>query len=316
MKCKLFSVFLFLVFSQSFAQGTADKKIYLDSLFQESSETTYEYYRIIKNYYSEQQLPFYRISDYYKSGKIAMTGTSKSKEYNDREGQFLYYFENGNKKSAKYYKDSALNGPYSEFYENGNPKMEGEYIPTEKDKKTRLVVMEYWNADNVQQVTGGNGDYEEIEKDEINFGKIKDGFKDGVWSGSNSKIKYTYTEAYADKELISGVSIDSNKVERTYKIVEISPEPKGGIMNFYKYVGKNFRMPMVEGLKGKIFTSFEIDTNGRMINPKIIRSIGYGTDEETLRLLNAYTEKWTPRELRGIKLKATYSLPINIQSAE
>ena len=315
MKSKIFSVFFLFFVLHSLAQETADKKIYLDSLFHESSEISHMYYRIIKNYYAEKKLSFYRVNDYYKSGKIAMTGTSKSNEYLSKEGQFIYYYENGNKKSSTYYKDGTEEGVHYEWYENGNRKLEGEYVATEKPKKAKLKVFEYWNAENIHLASAGNGDYEEITKDETNTGKIKDGFKDGIWTGSNNKIKYSYTESYVNTELVSGISIDSNKVERTYKIVEIIAEPKSGIEGFYRYIGKNFKVPEVDRLSGKILTRFEIDIDGNIRNPKVIRDIGYGTDAETLRVFHGYKEKWIPGEVRGIKITSTYTFPISIQSA-
>jgi Gram-negative bacterial TonB protein C-terminal len=315
MKGKIFSAFFLFFILHSLAQETADKKIYLDSLLYESSEISHMYYRIIKNYYAEKKQNFYRVNDYYKSGKVAMTGTSKSNEYLLKEGQFVYYFENGNKKSSTYYKDGTEEGVHYEWYKNGNPKLEGEYVSTEKPRKTKLKIFEYWNPENIHLASAGNGDYEEITKDETNKGKIKDGFKDSIWTGSNKKIKYSYTESYTNAELVSGVSIDSNKVERTYKIVEIFPEPKGGIDGFYSYIGKNFKVPEVEKLRGKIVTKFEIDIDGNIRNPKVIRSIGYGTDAEALRVLHAYKEKWIPGEIRGITITSTYTFPISIQSA-
>jgi hypothetical protein len=245
-----------------------------------------------------------------------MTGTSTSKDYLEKIGQFIYYYENGNKKSSQYYVDYTAEGNYFEWYENGNPKIEGVYIPDlDKKYKSNLQINEYWDINNVLKATGGNGDYEEIMEDETHYGKIKDGFKDGVWTGSNKKIKYSYTETYSNKTLVSGVSIDSNKVEHNYKIVETLAEPNGGIDGFYRYIGKNFLLPQIEGLSGKILTSFEIDVNGNIRNPKVIRSIGYGTDIESLRVFRAYKEKWKPAEIRGIKLNTTYTFPINIRSS-
>ena len=293
-----------------------DKKIYLDSLNFETVAGKHKYYRIIKDYYSDTPKKIYRVVEYYNSDKIRMTGTSTFKDNLAEIGQFVYYHENGNKKASAYFVDNTENGNYFEWYENGNPKIEGVYIPDETQKyKSKLQVKEYWDSNNMLKATGGNGDYEEITDEESHFGKIKDGFKDGVWTGNNKKIKYSYTETYANNALLSGVSIDSNKVERTYKMVEIPAEPKGGIEEFYRYIGRNFQVPPVEGLKGKIYTKFEIDLNGNLINPKVIRDIGHGTNIEILRVLRAYNQKWSPKEIRGIKIVSTYSFPINIQSS-
>lgn len=57
-------------------------------------------------------------------------------------------------------------------------------------------------------------------------GKVKNGYKDGVWEGYDKKIGYTFNENYENQKLVSGTSIDSDKVSHHYKEVEIRPNAK------------------------------------------------------------------------------------------
>ena len=311
MKSILFAVLFFLVPKLCIAQLAADDKmVYLDSTWNETSQDNYKYYRIIKDFYLEKDL--YVIYDYYKTGILQMQGLSNTKDGASKEGEFIYYYENGNKKAITNYIKSSAIGKCSEWYENGNKKLEGEYI---EDKKTfcgELKIFQFWNSKYTQTVIDGNGDYEEISEFFYASGKIKDGFKDGLWEGYNKKIGYTFSENYENKTLISGVSVDLSNVSRTYKIVELRPEPKNGIMSFYKHVMKNFRVPDIKSLSGKIIIGFTVDKEGQIIEPKIIKSIGFGTDEEAIRVVTAFKD-FIPGEQRGIKVKCTYSLPISIQ---
>ena len=174
---------LFLFFSKlCFAQPTSiDRKVYLDSSWIETTSENYKYYRIIKDYYSDKDL--YLIKDYYKSGVLQMEGTSKTKDNASKEGEFIFYYENGNKKAVTNYIKSRPNGKSSEWYENGNKKLEGEYIENEKTFFGELKIFQFWNSKELQTVTDGNGDYEEISEYFYASGKIKDGFKDGLWEG-------------------------------------------------------------------------------------------------------------------------------------
>jgi len=312
MKLLYFSLLFLLVPKLCISQtSTIDRKIYLDSTWNETTSENYKYYRIIKDFYSNKDL--YVIKDYYKSGVLQMEGTSKTKDANSKEGEFVFYYENGNKKAVTNYIKSRPNGKSSEWYENGTKKLEGEYIEDEKTFVGELKVFQYWNSENIQTVLDGNGDLEEISEFFFASGKIKNGFKDGKWEGYDKKIGYTFSENYENQKLFSGVSTDSNKVSRTYKMVEVRPEPKKGMMDFYKHVGKNFRTPEIKGLQGKIIIGFIIDKNGSIIEPKILKSVGYGTDEEAIRVLLDYPD-WNPGEQRGRKVRCTYSLPISIQS--
>lgn len=237
MKSNLFSALLLLIPILLFSQTSNDKKIYLDSLWQETTEGSHKYYRIIKDYNLEKES--YRILDYYKNGVLQMEGMSKTRDDNSKIGEYNWYYENGNKKSTSNYKDGRVFGENIEWYENGNKKLEGEYIEDEKTFFGELKINQFWNTNNAQKVIDGNGDYEEIGGKSFASGKIKNGFKDGVWQGYNKEFGYTYSENYENHKLISGISIDSNNVSHSYKVVETRPEPKKGLEHFYKFIGKN-----------------------------------------------------------------------------
>lgn len=310
MKSNLFSALLLLTSLLSFSQTSNDKTIYLDSLWQETSQGNHKYYMVIKDYYTEKES--YKIYNYYQSGAIQMEGTSKTKDAMLRDGECIFYYENGNKKIITNYVKSRPNGKCFEWYENGNKKLEGEYIEDEKTFFGELKINQFWDANNVQKVIDGNGDYEDVGEKSFASGKIKNGFKDGFWQGYDKKTGYTYSETYENHKLISGISIDSNKVSHTYKVVELKPIPRRGYEHFYKYVGKNINIPKkYDNISGKIIIQFIVNKEGEVVEPKIIKSLNYDLDIEALRVLTSYG-KWSAGEIRGIKVKCTFSLPITI----
>lgn len=97
--------------------------------------------------------------------------------------------------------------------------------------------------------------------------------------------------------------------------IEVKPDFPGGLEKFYAFVGKNYQAPEEEGLKGKVYVTFVVEKDGSLTDIKVIRDIGYGTGKEALRVLKK-CPKWTPGEQNGKKVRCTFSLPINIQSAE
>lgn len=314
MKSILFSILFLCVPKLCLSQVTANiKTVYLDSLWQKTTKENHKYYRVIKGYYSEKQ-DIYQIQEYYKSGVLEKEGMSRNKEGDSKEGEFIFYYENGTKKSATNFIKNRLNGLDSRWYENGKIKQEGEYIVDERKNESEYKVNQFWDNSGVQKVTDGNGDYEEVGEKTFGSGKVKNGYKDGLWEGYDKKIGYTFSENYENQKMVSGVSVDSDKILYNYTIVEKKPEPKKGIADFFQYVGNNFKTPDVKGLKGKIYIKFIIDKEGKVIEPKIIQGIGYGADEEAIRVLSSY-KNFVPGEIRGIKVKYNYSLPISIQSA-
>lgn len=311
MKSILFAALFLFVPKLVICQTSAnDKTVYLDSLWNETTEGNHQYYRTIRDYYYDKEN--YQIKDYYKSGVLQMEGTSKTKDGISREGEFIFYYENGNKRAVSNYKKSRPNGSQLEWYENGNKKLEGEYIEDEKTYTSELKINQFWDTNKVQKVIDGNGDYQIVGNKFFSSGKIKNGFKDGLWEGNDSYMYYSFSENYENQKLISGVSIDSNKATHNYKVVELRPMPKKGYNDFYKHVGKHFKTPeLPKGVGGKIYIGFFVDIEGKIVEPKILKGFGYGTNEEAIKVLTSYGN-WLPGEIRGIKARCAFTLPITI----
>ena len=320
MKSILFSLLFLLIPKMVFSQvsvtnelilSPTDKLVYLDSTNQETKSKDFKFYRIIKDYKLDKES--YAILEYYKSGVLKMEGASKTKEANTKEGELTYYYENGNKKSISNYIKGRVNGKDFEWYENGNKKSEGEYIEDEKKRTTQHKINQFWDANGAQKVVDGNGFFENKDDNKSEKGAIKNGFKEGTWEGSFKKLKFSYKEVYKEGKFISGVSTNADGETQKYSELEIKPEPKNGIMDFYNYIGKNYRTPNVQGLKGKVYITFVVDKDGKIVEPKILRDLGYGTGQEAIRVVTSYNG-FVPGELRGQKVRCTYSLPIAIQS--
>jgi len=94
--------------------------------------------------------------------------------------------------------------------------------------------------------------------------------------------------------------------------IEVKPDFPGGIQEFYKFIGKNYKTPNVKNLKGKVFVMFVIEKDGSLTDIKVLRDIGHGTGEEAVRVLKE-CPKWLPGEQNGQKVRVLYSLPISIQ---
>lgn len=186
-----------------------------------------------------------------------------------------------------------------------------------KKKISQLKINQFWDVDGVQKVVDGNGFFEDKDENESSKGEIKNGLKEGVWEGFFLKLKYPYKENYTNGKLISGRSWDDNNNFYIYTEITVKPMPSNGIMDFYTYIQKNYRIPnlLPPNTKGKIYVTFLVDKEGRITEPRILRDLGYGTGQEALRILPNYSG-FSPALERGQKVKCTYSLPISIYSAQ
>ncbi|MCI9845149.1 energy transducer TonB [Flavobacterium pectinovorum] len=306
---------LFLISIKLFSQNpvAASKLIYLDSLWAETTADNYKYTRLIEAYFSNKEK--YVFKEYYKSFAIKSIGTTLNKDIIKKDGQFLTYYENGNKKSIQNYSDGKKIGKEYNWYENGNIKSELEYSQNKKGEE-EWKINNYWTAQKEQKVTNGDGDYEIVTEHQQESGKVKNGFPEGIWKGKNLKSKTTFTETYENGKLVSGISKDSLNIEYPYTVLDQRPSPKKGMSSFYSYVGKSLYIPVEARNKvsGKIHLTFIVDKDGSLIEPKILKGIGHGLDESAITVIK-HAKKWNPGIRRGTPVRVLYSLPITIQTA-
>lgn len=306
--------FLFVITNIGFAQSNLDKTIYLDSLWKETTKENCKYYRIVKDYYSHKEI--YRIQDYYKNGTLQMEGNSKSRDAILSEGEVVYYYENGNKKNITTYIKGRPSGKSFSWYENGNKKAEQEYITQEKDElKYDLITHQYWQKDNKQTVINGNGFINEKGDKIQEKGNIKNGYRDGIWEGTDSRYKISFTENYQNGKLNKGTSIDSMMVKNTYYEVFDYPKPKRGMQHFYNYLAKKFIIPKdKQNISGKILLTFIINKDGGAENIKIAKTLDEVLDNKAIRLINEYPE-WESGKYRGVTTKVEFSIPIRVEAS-
>jgi len=314
MKTNLLTTTLLLASITCSSQLIEPTKYYLDSLHYPTTKTDYKYIRLVENY--KEQPNLFLFTEYYRSGKISMKAISTKNEEPKFEGPRIDYYENGNKKRETEYHKNQINGKQAEWYENGNKKFEKIIKTDTKNYQTVTQIIQYWNENNEQTVIDGNGIYEEINSEAYEKGEIKNSRKHGVWAGKSKLTNSTFTETYENGELISGISIDNNNMEHPYQILFKKPEYKEGMMAFYQFIGKNFRLPRnisTNGLKPKLYAKFNVDLDGKLTDIKIIKDLGLGTGEEAIRVLKK-SPNWIPGIYRGIPAKASYTLPITIQT--
>jgi len=99
-----------------------------------------------------------------------------------------------------------------------------------------------------------------------------------------------------------------------YTIVNQVPIPPGGDMDEYlKSLEEkiNYTSEALENeIEGVIYTQVVIDAEGNLIWPEVVKGLGYGLDEEALRVIKT-SEKWTPGKHNNKPLFAQLVLALN-----
>tara|TARA_B100000212_G_C27240862_1_gene475804 strand:- start:377 stop:769 length:393 start_codon:yes stop_codon:yes gene_type:complete len=92
-----------------------------------------------------------------------------------------------------------------------------------------------------------------------------------------------------------------------YLVCEKMPEIKGGLKALSKII-KYPKEAKKLGVQGVVYVQFIVDEKGAVVDPKLIRKLGAGCDEEALRALEKL--KFNPGYVQGKPVKARFTLPI------
>jgi len=98
--------------------------------------------------------------------------------------------------------------------------------------------------------------------------------------------------------------------EDFFVAVEQMPELVGGLAKLQSSI----RYPSIArkaGIEGRVIVQFIVTEDGSVQNPRVIRGIGGGCDEEALRAVSE--AKFIPGRQRGKAVRVQYSLPIMFQ---
>lgn len=101
-------------------------------------------------------------------------------------------------------------------------------------------------------------------------------------------------------------------------IQETMPMFPGGQRKLFEFLGNNLHYPQQAksaGVEGQVFVEFYVEKDGSITGGKVLRGIGYGCDEEALRVVGLMP-KWRPCKVRGESVRVRHTLPITFKLAK
>lgn len=109
------------------------------------------------------------------------------------------------------------------------------------------------------------------------------------------------------------------KTDEIFELYNVSKkaEFKGGAAEMNKFIAKNIIYPVLareEGIEGRVVVEFIVGTKGEILEPKVLgKKLGFGCEEEALRVVKAMNGLWTPAEQGDKKVKMRFKLPIKFK---
>ncbi|MDH5610133.1 MAG: TonB family protein [Cyclobacteriaceae bacterium] len=232
-----------------------------------------------------------------------------------KQGEFTRYFENGNIAFIGNYVKDNKSGMFQEWYSDGMKKGDFFYY---KDSMELVGVADYrvinfFDSLGQQKVIEGEGIYYEFSNGLFYAGGIKEGVKEGEWSGYFNHGKSTFRETYQNGRFVYGVSKDSLGQEYPYE--EIMEQPKygeNGLTEFYQLVADQMIYPKKarrRGIEGRVFVQFVVDKEGRTVDIKTVQGIDPECDLQAEQAI-ANADRFSPGRHRGQLAKFRMVLPV------
>lgn len=249
-------------------------------------------------------------------------------------GKLLAYTEYGVGNKASLIKKYDLNGVVRDitvvsdsatlhlsWYDNGQIQTVTEMPAVKSNEYQERMFFNAWNRDGTQIVKDGDGYWKSVTRISASKllteeGAVSKGRKSGKWHGKWADGTLHYEETYDDKGKLQQGTAYEDGAKRTYDNAIVQPQFKGGLNKFYKFLAENIQYPMDAAqrrITGRVYLSFVVCEDGSMCDYKVENGIGFGLDDEALRVVKKMSGMWEPGMMRGKVVRVKYNLPINFQ---
>jgi TonB family protein len=266
--------------------------MYFDTNWEQAEKADAHYYRYISIDTSDKVR--FRVEDYYPEGKIQMTGTYKSIRPDNKDGHFVYYYEDGKKQMECHYRDNYLQGILEEWYPSGQ-------------------------QESYQEFKGGilNGDFKSWRED----GSLKlkaryyNGEKHGNFQSFYPNGQMVRDDYYDSGKLIKGQCFSEDGKETEYFPYVLMPKYPGGPGNLRKFIEKELKYPPEakrKGIEGAVLILFTVDEEGVVKDPRVVNGDRVYFNKEAIRVVEKFPG-WIPGEVDGIPSPIQVSVPIEFR---
>ncbi|MBG8555154.1 energy transducer TonB [Hymenobacter guriensis] len=108
----------------------------------------------------------------------------------------------------------------------------------------------------------------------------------------------------------------SKPAEKTFLgYIEQMPVFRGGMERLPEIIRQNNHFPVgIDSIKGKVFVSFTINEQGRVVKPVITKGLHPKLDAEALRLVQLLDGEWSAGSQNGRPVPVQFTLPIIFDS--
>ncbi|GAP72168.1 TonB protein [Candidatus Symbiothrix dinenymphae] len=135
-----------------------------------------------------------------------------------------------------------------------------------------------------------------------------------VYSQKKSTINMNDSALFCNKcdSLYNGIWTNEEEI---FGGPEVYAQFLGGERAMMKFIANNLKYPeecKEASIQGRVYIKFIIDESGKVICPRILKSLHPAADEEALRVVKIMPD-WKPASNNDIPCKICYTLPITFK---
>ncbi len=207
--------------------------------------------------------------------------------------------------------DAKIDTTYYNLYRVGKAKMIGKHIKEITNISTKEILGEsYYNVGHDKII------FYYSTKEEGAIAHIYSQNKKGLMDYKSEEVKIPPPEQirvdyYNENPIVERMVPTIALYEPIDQVDEIAEYP-GGINKLRQFIAANIIFPDLAieyDVSGTVVATFIVEKDGTISNIEIVKKLGYGCDEEVIRVLKK-AEKWKPAQLNGEAVRYSYRLPV------
>lgn len=238
-----------------------------------------------------------------------------------QEGEPNYKFKIGTVEYTIYNTQSSENNKFDTLYYNlyrvGNSKRIAKEIMEITNQKTGAIV-----ANSYYNIGDGKIVFYYTAKDKVTREHVYMQNKKGLLSYKSAENKIPPPEQirvdFYNEQPIQEAFVPVVALTTTIDQVDEVAEYPGGMNELRKFLAAKIVYPtkaIENEVNEKVIVTFVVETEGSISNIKVIKSVGFGCDEEVIRVLKL-ASKWKPAQLNGNPVRSIFTLPVAFATAD
>lgn len=194
-----------------------------------------------------------------------------------------------------------------------DPKIETLTYTTEVNVEPPVTKPEQQNAAAAPKGTIGTVINENaIETNSVNIDNPISGVGSSTATGVDPNSTNESTVTVTNSVAVTTPSVDSGPVI----VADEMPEFEGGVAGLMRYVSQNIVYPPVAreiGKEGTVYVSFIVNEIGNVEGVKVMKGIGFGCDEEVVRVVGKMPRWKKVGKNAGHPVKVRFNIPVSFK---